>query len=49
MMKQISGRWIARAILPCALVAIARAVFLQWAPVILSGDPAPLPKDLFTP
>jgi CHAT domain-containing protein len=25
------------------------ASFLQWAPVILSGDPAPLPKDLFTP
>ena len=25
------------------------ANFLQWAPVILSGDPAPLPHELFTP
>jgi CHAT domain-containing protein len=23
--------------------------FLYWAPVILSGDPAPLPKRLFVP
>jgi CHAT domain-containing protein len=23
--------------------------FLYWAPVILSGDPAPLPKRLFLP
>ena len=25
------------------------ASFLQWAPVILSGDPGPLPHELFTP
>jgi CHAT domain-containing protein/tetratricopeptide (TPR) repeat protein len=25
------------------------ASFLEWAPVILSGDPAPLPKELFAP
>jgi CHAT domain-containing protein len=25
------------------------AGFLQWAPVILSGDPGPLPKELFVP
>jgi CHAT domain-containing protein len=27
----------------------ATASFLQWAPVILSGDPGPLPKELFVP
>ena len=26
----------------------ATAGFLQWAPVILSGDPAPLPREFFT-
>ena len=25
------------------------ASFLHWAPVILSGDPGPLPKELFMP
>ena len=30
------------------LKATGASSFLEWAPVILSGDPAPLPHDLFT-
>jgi CHAT domain-containing protein len=48
--EQSAGRSRAEALRQAQLQLLrnSRTVsFLEWAPVILSGDPAPLPRELF--